>query len=98
VHLLEHSFRLLYAPALQIGIFQVVHGVKALIAGLAVTGSLFRGGGELRGLQVRADGFVPRTDSRKEMRRHVIGMADAGAIFAYMRAAPRPCSARTGLS
>src|SRR5713226_4078076 len=55
--------------------------MKALVAGFTVGGSGFRGGGQLCGLDVGADGFVPRADAREKMRRHVIGMGGGRRDF-----------------
>src|SRR5712692_2508883 len=46
VHLIEHSFRRFHASTLEIGIFQINHGMEPLIAGFSIGGSQLIFGGQ----------------------------------------------------
>ncbi len=82
IHLREHRFSLFYLPALQVGVSLIIHRVQALIARLAVCGCCFRFGGQFLGTDIGPNGFVPESQSRKNVRRHVIrvggGRCDLG--------------------
>ena len=69
--------RIGFAPALQVGIDQKIHGMKLMTLAAHVHGGRLAGGGD--GSQVGIDVILPQPQPGKNMRRHMQRMRRGGS-------------------